>query len=65
MQAVENLIAAGAKGILITPNDSAAIVPAIERAREAGLLVIALDTPSPRPPRPMPPSPPTTSRPAS
>ncbi|HSI40267.1 MAG TPA: sugar ABC transporter substrate-binding protein [Xanthobacteraceae bacterium] len=43
--AVENLIAAGAKGILITPNDSRAIVPAIDRARAAGLLVIALDTP--------------------
>lgn len=43
--AVENLIAAGAKGILITPNDSRAIVPAIEKARAAGLLVIALDTP--------------------
>ncbi|NVK41379.1 MAG: sugar ABC transporter substrate-binding protein [Oceanospirillaceae bacterium] len=45
VQAIENLIAAGAKGILITPNDSAAIVPAVDRAREAGLLVIALDTP--------------------
>jgi len=43
--AVESLIAAGAKGIMITPSDSKAIVPAIERAREAGLLVIALDTP--------------------
>lgn len=45
VQAVENLIAAGAKGILITPNDSKAIVPAIEKARKAGILVIALDTP--------------------
>jgi len=45
VQAIENLIAAGAKGILITPNDSAAIVPAVEQARQAGLLVIALDTP--------------------
>jgi fructose transport system substrate-binding protein len=43
--AVENLIAAGAKGILITPNDSRAIVPSIEKARAAGILVIALDTP--------------------
>ena len=43
--AIENLIAAGAKGILITPNDSRAIVPAIEKARAAGILVIALDTP--------------------
>ena len=32
--AIENLIAAGAKGILITPNDSRAIVPAIEKARD-------------------------------
>jgi len=45
VQAVENLISSGAKGILITPSDPAAIVPAIERARAAGLLVIALDTP--------------------
>ncbi|MGA0563677.1 sugar ABC transporter substrate-binding protein [Ancylobacter sp. VNQ12] len=43
--AVENLIAAGAKGILITPSDSRAIVPAIDKARAAGILVIALDTP--------------------
>jgi len=43
--AVENLIASGAKGILITPNDSRAIVPAIAKARAAGILVIALDTP--------------------
>ncbi|UTW12847.1 sugar ABC transporter substrate-binding protein [Marinobacterium rhizophilum] len=45
VQAIENLIAAGAKGILLTPSDPAAIVPAVEQAREAGLLVIALDTP--------------------
>ncbi|MFI0397585.1 MAG: sugar ABC transporter substrate-binding protein [Thiolinea sp.] len=45
VQAIENLISAGAKGILITPNDSKAIVPAIEKARKAGILVIALDTP--------------------
>ena len=42
--AVENLISAGAKGILITPALTRAIVPAILRAREAGLIVIALDT---------------------
>ena len=35
----------GAKAILITPNDTKAIVPSIERARKAGILVIALDTP--------------------
>ncbi|WP_298610441.1 sugar ABC transporter substrate-binding protein [uncultured Thiothrix sp.] len=45
VQAIENLIAAGAKGILITPNDSKAIVPSVEKARKAGILVIALDTP--------------------
>lgn len=45
VEAVESLIAAGAKGILITPSDSRAIVPTIEKARKAGLLVIALDTP--------------------
>ena len=44
--AVENLIASGAKGILITPNDSKAIVPSLDKARQAGLLVIALDTPT-------------------
>jgi fructose transport system substrate-binding protein len=43
--AVENLIASGAKGILITPSDTKAIVPTIEKARAAGILVIALDTP--------------------
>jgi fructose transport system substrate-binding protein len=42
--AVENLIAAGAAGFMITPNDSKAIVPSLDKARQAGLLVIALDT---------------------
>jgi fructose transport system substrate-binding protein len=42
--AVESLISAGAKGFMITPNDSKAIVPALDKARQAGLLVIALDT---------------------
>jgi fructose transport system substrate-binding protein len=51
--AVESLIAAGAKGILITPSDSKAIVPTIERAREAGLLVMP-DTPLIPPTPPMP-----------
>jgi fructose transport system substrate-binding protein len=45
VRAVENLIAAGAKGILITPNDSKAMVPVLQQARKAGLVVIALDTP--------------------
>ncbi len=43
--AIESLISAGAKGILITPSDTKAIVPTIEKARKAGILVIALDTP--------------------
>lgn len=43
--AIETCIANGASGILITASDTAAIVPSIEEAREAGLLVIALDTP--------------------
>jgi fructose transport system substrate-binding protein len=44
--AMENMIAAGAKVILITPNDSKAIVPAINKARSKGVLVIALDSPT-------------------
>ncbi|MCJ8338239.1 MAG: sugar ABC transporter substrate-binding protein [Pseudomonadales bacterium] len=43
--AIETCIADGAKGILITASDSSAIVPAVKLARDAGLLVIALDTP--------------------
>jgi fructose transport system substrate-binding protein len=43
--AIESCIASGAKGILLTPNDSSALVPIITKAREAGLLTIALDTP--------------------
>ncbi|MDD1780613.1 sugar ABC transporter substrate-binding protein [Enterovibrio sp. ZSDZ35] len=45
VQAIENLVAAGAKGILITPSDPHALAPAVKRARDAGVLVIALDTP--------------------
>ncbi|MET9443377.1 sugar ABC transporter substrate-binding protein [Streptomyces sp. NPDC006610] len=44
--AIENMVAAGVKGILITPSDSKAIVPAIEKARAKGVMVIALDTPT-------------------
>lgn len=43
--AVESCIAAGVRGILITPSDSRALAPVVERARAAGILVIALDTP--------------------
>src|SRR5438270_919581 len=46
--AIENMTSAGVKGILITPsNDS--VIPAIKKAREKGVLVIALDT-APNPP---------------
>ena len=43
--AIENLISAGAKGILITPSDTKGIVSTVKKARDAGILVIALDTP--------------------
>jgi fructose transport system substrate-binding protein len=44
--AMENMIAAGAKTILITPSDSKAIVPAIKKAQAQGVMVIALDSPT-------------------
>jgi fructose transport system substrate-binding protein len=44
--AIENMVTAGVKGILITPSDTKAIVPAIQKARDKGVLVIALDTPT-------------------
>ena len=45
VQAIENCIAAGAKGILITASDTKAIVEPVKQARDNGVLVIALDTP--------------------
>ena len=45
VQAIEALIAAGAKGFMLVPSDSTAIVPSVQKARDAGLLVIVLDTP--------------------
>lgn len=44
--AIENMVSAGAKAILIAPNDSKAIVPAIKKARDQGVMVIALDSPA-------------------
>ncbi|WP_116138552.1 sugar ABC transporter substrate-binding protein [Trinickia diaoshuihuensis] len=44
--ALENMTTAGAKAILITPSDTKAIVPSIKKARDAGVMVIALDTPT-------------------
>ncbi|PCH72823.1 MAG: sugar ABC transporter [Rhodobacteraceae bacterium] len=43
--AIETCIADGAKGILLTASDTSSIVTAVKQARDAGLLVIALDTP--------------------
>lgn len=42
--AIENCVAAGVKGILITPSNDD-VGPALKAARAAGILVIALDTP--------------------
>jgi fructose transport system substrate-binding protein len=44
ISAIEAAVAKGDKGILITPSGDA-VVPALDAARKAGLLVIALDTP--------------------
>ncbi len=43
--AIESCVADGAKGILLVPSDSKAIVESVKKARDAGVLVIALDTP--------------------
>ena len=44
-EAIGTLVAAGARGILVTPSDPAALAPAVAQARAAGVPVIALDTP--------------------
>ncbi len=44
--ALENMTTQGAKAILLVPADSKAVVPAIKKARDAGVTVIALDTPT-------------------
>src|SRR4029434_9018785 len=44
--AIENMTTAGVKGILIAVADGKAENPAIAKARDAGVLVIALDTPT-------------------
>jgi fructose transport system substrate-binding protein len=43
--AIETCIADGAKGILLTASDTSSIVSSVKQARDAGILVIALDTP--------------------
>ena len=45
VQAIETCIADGAKGILLTASDTSSITTSVQQARDAGLLVIALDTP--------------------
>jgi len=42
--AIENLEASGVKAILVTPNDSKAIVPTLKAAQAKGIFVAALDT---------------------
>ncbi|WP_020669306.1 substrate-binding domain-containing protein [Amycolatopsis nigrescens] len=44
VRAIENLMQQGANTILITPSSSTGVLDAIKRAREAGVLVLALDT---------------------
>jgi fructose transport system substrate-binding protein len=44
--ALENMTTQGAKVILLVPADSKAVVPAVKKARDQGVLVIALDTPT-------------------
>ena len=43
--AIETCIAAGAGGILLVASDTKAITSSVKQARDAGLVVLALDTP--------------------
>src|SRR5260370_7726283 len=43
--AIENMVNAGVKGILLVPANSAGIVPAVKKRRDAGVPLNALDTP--------------------
>ncbi|MGB1011921.1 MAG: substrate-binding domain-containing protein [Thiolinea sp.] len=45
VQAIETCILDGAKGILLTASDTSSIGASVKQARDAGLVVIALDTP--------------------
>lgn len=44
VDAINNLVTQGVKGILITPSSSTGVLSAIKAARDKGVLVIALDT---------------------
>lgn len=46
VQAVEDLIAAQVKAILVVPNDSKGIIPSLKTAKAQGIFVLALDTPT-------------------
>jgi fructose transport system substrate-binding protein len=46
VRAIRDMTERGAKGILIAPTDSEAVVPAIREARRAGVSVVAVDTPT-------------------
>jgi fructose transport system substrate-binding protein len=42
--AIQNLVAKGAKGILVTPSNSSGLLGAFKAARDKGVIVLALDT---------------------
>ena len=42
--AIQNLVAKGAKGILVTPSNSSGLLGAFKAARDKGVVVLALDT---------------------
>lgn len=44
VRAIENFIQQGVTTIMITPNSSTGVIDALARARQAGILVLALDT---------------------
>jgi fructose transport system substrate-binding protein len=43
--AINNMLAAGVKGILLVPSNTKAIIPTVQKARDQGVKVITLDTP--------------------
>ncbi|EKF43254.1 periplasmic binding protein/LacI transcriptional regulator [Nitratireductor indicus C115] len=45
VSAIEACIADGVNGIMLTPSDTRGIVPTVKKAQDAGILVLALDTP--------------------
>ena len=45
VQAIETCILDGAKGLLVTTSDTSSLISGVQKARDAGILVIALDTP--------------------